>query len=368
MRSVLVFSLGMVAASSLAVGGSSALAAEPVRILPLGDSITYGTDDFTDFGGYRGPLQELMVDRGLNVGDDFDFIGARNKGVGSLDSGEPLDNDHWGRRGAIAADEPSSNQFIGSSDGGPVLKNDIDDNADSVFAGGPADVVLLHIGTNTLLGDTETQQPSFTSDYSVTEAAGQLGNLLQSLQNAHQNGYIADDADIVISDIIPKARSIDDPSVSDAQLVVNTHRYNQRIDDQIATLDSTFQSLIRRTNMFEISYDNALIKDMLAMGNVGSSLNQQLDPDGDGRVDWITGESDPFDESNPTLADYGGANINILTQFDRIHPTPLGYQVMASEWMSTLEAIGAVPEPTSVFMLVTGLGLLLSPRGRGRHT
>ena len=42
----------------------------PVKIMPLGDSITYGTEG--TYGGYRGYLYDLLAAEGYN----FDFVGT----------------------------------------------------------------------------------------------------------------------------------------------------------------------------------------------------------------------------------------------------------------------------------------------------
>ncbi|MCB0212550.1 MAG: hypothetical protein KDJ52_24615, partial [Anaerolineae bacterium] len=106
-----------------------------IRIMPLGDSITHGVYGSGSFGGsgdprpdseipgYRQPLYNMLT----NVGYDVDF-------VGSLQAGEAIvpafDADHEGHRG-----KPDS--FIAA-------------NVYDFLDANPADIILLHIGTNLL--------------------------------------------------------------------------------------------------------------------------------------------------------------------------------------------------------------------------
>src|SRR5688500_15993420 len=62
----------------------------PVRIMPLGDSITFGAGGTANLGGYRGPLYTLLTNAGYNV----DFVGTQT----GNSSGVP-DQDHQGHSG-----------------------------------------------------------------------------------------------------------------------------------------------------------------------------------------------------------------------------------------------------------------------------
>lgn len=63
------------------------VAAAPVRVMPLGDSIT---DGYNVPGGYRIELEDLLVSRGQPV----DFVGSLSNGPASL-----ADRDHEGHSG-----------------------------------------------------------------------------------------------------------------------------------------------------------------------------------------------------------------------------------------------------------------------------
>jgi lysophospholipase L1-like esterase len=94
------------------------------RIMPLGDSITDGVAESTDDTGYRRSLYLQLTDEGYNI----DFVGSLSGGIPN-----DFDKNHEGHRGWKA---------IGGQEGGiaPNVYNWLDTN--------PADIVLLHIGTN----------------------------------------------------------------------------------------------------------------------------------------------------------------------------------------------------------------------------
>jgi lysophospholipase L1-like esterase len=93
-------------------------APKPIRIMPLGDSITYGVNTA---GGYRLPLYIALTNAGYNV----DFVGTQT-GNGAI--GLP-DSDHEGHSGWVI-DQLSVNMI------------------DWLYAINDPDVILLHIGTN----------------------------------------------------------------------------------------------------------------------------------------------------------------------------------------------------------------------------
>jgi len=106
-------------------------AAVTTRIMPLGDSITYGThngtlDPETDVA-YRLHLWNALN----NAGYTFDFVGSQ---TGGTDYAPPFDPDNEGHPGESAA-EIAAGVYN-------YLKNN------------PADIALLHIGTNELRTDT----------------------------------------------------------------------------------------------------------------------------------------------------------------------------------------------------------------------
>jgi lysophospholipase L1-like esterase len=95
----------------------TASAARPYALMPLGDSITRGSGPPAPANGYRGPLYALL----LEEGHDVDLVGG-------LTDGDFADPQHEGHAGWQA-------DLIGAY-------------AFSWLASQPADIVLLHAGTN----------------------------------------------------------------------------------------------------------------------------------------------------------------------------------------------------------------------------
>jgi lysophospholipase L1-like esterase len=93
-----------------------------VRVMPLGDSITVGSGPPSPYNGYRRPLFHA-----LSPNYSVDFKG------GEVDGIEDFDRDHEGHGGWHAAGHPTRS---------------ILDYVYSWVAANPADVILLHIGTN----------------------------------------------------------------------------------------------------------------------------------------------------------------------------------------------------------------------------
>lgn len=97
----------------------------PVRILPLGDSITHGywSGISTDYNSYRKELKSLLEINGHGI--DF---------VGSLTDGDFPDNQHEGHDGWYADHDSQTNRIL--------------DHVAGWMADTAAGIVLLHIGTN----------------------------------------------------------------------------------------------------------------------------------------------------------------------------------------------------------------------------
>jgi lysophospholipase L1-like esterase len=107
-------------------------AAAIIKIMPLGDSITRGVAGSTDGTGYRLDLYLNLTGTGYSSGD-LDFVGSLEDGIGT-----PADfpRNHEGHGGWTA--------------------NQIRDNVYNWLNNNPADIVLLHIGTNDITGGQPT--------------------------------------------------------------------------------------------------------------------------------------------------------------------------------------------------------------------
>ena len=114
---------------------SIASAADPIRILCIGDSITQGGKADREEWTYRLPLQEMLLDAGI----DFDFIGTRSQGLQPEAKwpeakGRPFDPDHEGYYGAKTA----------------FVRDKLKENLPKLA---PPDVALIHLGTNDQKGE-----------------------------------------------------------------------------------------------------------------------------------------------------------------------------------------------------------------------
>jgi len=112
----------------------------PIRIMPLGDSITYGSSS-TNTVGYRRPLYQSLAGAGYSV----DFVGSQADG-----SLTDFDRNHEGHRGWRA--------------------DEIRDNITGWFNSTPADVVLLHIGTNDI-----------SQNQTAASTAAEIGQILDDI-------------------------------------------------------------------------------------------------------------------------------------------------------------------------------------------
>jgi len=107
---------------------AAATSQDPIRIMPLGNSITYGNyhPEIRPEGlitGYRQSLWLMLQDAGYNI----DFVGTRATGAD-----------------AVPAFDPDNEGYPGWTD------EQIEDNVFDWLWYNPADVVILHIGTNGL--------------------------------------------------------------------------------------------------------------------------------------------------------------------------------------------------------------------------
>ncbi len=155
-RTWTIFALSVV----LFIAGVQAVSAQtPVRILPLGDSITQGVNDINPPGGYPG-YRERLWNELTTAGFNVDFVGSLADGPASID------RNHEGH-GGFRID-----QIIAGIDG--------------YLAAASPDIILLHIGTNDLLQD-------LTVDLATQRLAQLLDRIHQVRPTAH----------VIVASIIP---------------------------------------------------------------------------------------------------------------------------------------------------------------------
>ncbi|VGO21633.1 Multidomain esterase [Pontiella sulfatireligans] len=105
--------------------------ASPIRIMPLGDSITRGYGaGISNESSFRKTLRQLLADDGYGI----DFVGSQTSGFFA-------DNQHEGRNGWYAGHDTATNNVL--------------DHIADWMAATPADIVLVHLGTNDILHNDE---------------------------------------------------------------------------------------------------------------------------------------------------------------------------------------------------------------------
>lgn len=121
-----------------AVCSTSAFAATPIRVMPLGDSITYGITPGAAMdsspGGYRDPLYSLLTAANYN----FQFVGS----YGANTTQKLINNFQSPHEGHGAY--PIANNPWASG-------NDFTSQIDNWMSNNKPDVIMLHGGTNDIL-------------------------------------------------------------------------------------------------------------------------------------------------------------------------------------------------------------------------
>ena len=134
-----VLSALMLAVSALPSGSDmEAAAADKIKIMPLGDSITYG---MADEGGYRKFLWQKLKEKGY---ENIDFVGPEGKESASFSyHGQQVtyDDNHAGYSGYTIVNRPGG--FFGQLNG--ILETM--QSGDYITKYAP-DIILLQIGTN----------------------------------------------------------------------------------------------------------------------------------------------------------------------------------------------------------------------------
>ena len=159
---MLVIALSLVIVQVSAVPGRQVVraAANGVKVMPLGDSITYGTGS-SNGGGYRLPLWNDLLAQGANI----HFVGSQQNGPGTFDT---------------------------ANEGHPGWRIDqISANIVNWLQTYQPQIVLLHIGTNDI-----------KQNYDVANAPTRLAGLIDQITTTDPN------ATVVVAQILPISGSI----------------------------------------------------------------------------------------------------------------------------------------------------------------
>jgi lysophospholipase L1-like esterase len=163
----------------------------PCKILPLGDSITWGFGDEQQ-GGYRGPLFKLAVEAQQKI----TFTGSLTNGPDMV-LGQAFPKRNEGHQAWTIA---TANQWSGGTAGiaGLIPSPAFDDSS-----GGTPHIILMMIGTNDITANSPAQT-----------MASHLGALVDKITNAAPNALL------VVAKITPVPASTD-----------RVNQYNSAIED-----------------------------------------------------------------------------------------------------------------------------------------
>jgi lysophospholipase L1-like esterase len=159
------------------LAGAAPRTSGPVRIMPLGDSITYGEGSPT-WSGYRRDLWKRLVQ---DAGYTIDFVGSQHTGA-------LPDNDNEGHQGWRI--------------------DQIDASIDGWLATYHPNIVLLHIGTNDM-----------NQNYQADTAPQRLGALIDKINTD------APDTTVLVASIVP---------ATDATIQQRINKYNAAVPGVVA--------------------------------------------------------------------------------------------------------------------------------------
>lgn len=323
----------VVATSALTVPAEAAL-----KIMPLGDSITFGTESPTG-NGYRGHLQALL--NGTNT--DYDFVGTLHDGTPDIDP------DHFGIPGIEAFDFGNVNKS---------LRDQLNINA--VFptletAGLTPDVILLHIQTN-----------AFNGGGGGDPAGIELERLLRGLTitdpaSSHYIG-LNSNPEIILARILPKAGN---PAVANtdggtySDLTQHQARVKSTFDfnyggasnpqwangiESVVASRAEFDGHVKLVDMFRIDVDTLNLQHLLDQFGTGlgitttAELRGIISPEDDllngNSADWVDWVINYDEVNNAFGAGVDGVNTDLYAPGDTIHPSDLGYAIMAQVWFN----------------------------------
>lgn len=385
---------GAFAIVSVAVAAGNASAA--ININPLGDSITFGVNDVApEVGGYRFYYENLAAS---TPSFDLNFIGNRSDGTGT-------DTDHWG----VSSSQAQNDRDLSPDVPGMLraVHNITADPSSNLAAFNPAngklDAMFIHAGTNSVPSTTPNG-----AGFGLTNAFNSMKNLLLAGTTGVSANVTGATASFpTINNALGVHAQLSNSSVANSQSHVfvagiipafgfafqggsllnvynGTGQYNNLVKnllDTDPTLNDPNSSITYHyVDMFSITVDEldtSWLASQFTGGDV-SDLLALISPDAEvGATDYVDWGLD-FDEStwdegalgtNETT--YNGFNQNLIGinyvpksgPVEGVHPTDLGYAIMANVWYNASVGV-LVPEPSSIVLLMAGSSLLMVRRRR----
>jgi lysophospholipase L1-like esterase len=264
--------------------------AQTKRIMPFGNSITWGKSDLAPpvGHGYRSHLYDLLKDGGF----DIQFAGPTGSDFGTAYLGDPAspsspDGPYFG----YYVDGARLDQFLPQASN-PSATYDVEAMLNAMPMDSLPDIIILHLGTNDI--GTEQIVGDAGDAYADSSMMGDFGLLLQTLLTYNRSGHTFEQ--IFVSKIIPASPYAEYPGFNTK--IVD---YNTKIQDWYDNLGSADRDRVTLVNMYTPFYRN-----QLTYYNV---------------------------DDNPAT-----------TGEDHIHPNPAGYEAMASYWSDYMIDYLAAPE------------------------
>ncbi|MEV4136514.1 GDSL-type esterase/lipase family protein [Dactylosporangium sp. NPDC049742] len=255
MRRILVLAAVLVSCiAAVAAPVQAAVTTRPVKVMPLGDSITWGEGSPTT-SSYRAPLYSRLV---ANAGYNIDFVGSQRSG--SLPDTDNEGHSGW-RIDQIAA---SANGWLATYQ---------------------PDVILLHIGTNDM-----------NQNYQVATAPQRLGSLIDQILAARPT------ATVLVAKIVPAL---------DATIQARINTFNAAVPGIVSARGARAR-LVDLSTLAASDLNDTLHPNDSGYAKMAARWYTALEPVlGDGR-DWPLLRA-PFEASDPapTWLDSAGAAVGV---------------------------------------------------------
>ncbi len=327
--------------------------AAQINVMTIGDSITWGlragaSNNSLSNGGWRVPLNSQL--NALPGGNTFNFIGIKGDGNATTVSGEKggvnqngdrFDGPgnatalHEGYSGWVIDAQPYVDEGFYNSDDFFNPDNDRSGIAQHVLTAsnptgtidpgnlngnfsGPADVIMLAIGINDVVGYTGYSSPYSVEADPIAAMVSNLGNLITTIATEFPQ------ATLLVSNLLPVDKGLGSGTLSETNDAINM--FNQLLLSQYFGDD-----LLDDSNGMDVYGIHDLLDNVFLL-NVHSAI--------------------PTSPVGTALA-------------DGIHPNDNGYGLIADFYAARFEA-GAfpIPEPGTAVLMVLGGAMVLGRRRR----